>query len=228
MPIFLKGHASGRLSGGDTGTPPASALWPGEKRLPPQLCPRGGAERRCCAGSARVPALLNLHARLRCSLLRVARPRSRRRHLSPVKGGFLPEYSLRASAEVSARGCFKAAVLLGRGGAAPRGAGAVPVSSVAVLLAPLAFSVPASARCVLCPPSRFGALEAFLGPAMSHRGLVMLSVPSQGSRSVLSLLSTPPAHHRASEPQDLALSGCFLTHLATRSCFSVPPPSHLG
>lgn len=97
------------------------------------------------------------------------------------KRGLFGRVHPRAQRRAVRLGCLKAAV-----------------SSAAVLLAPPAFSFPASAWCVLCPPSHFGAREAFLGPAMSHPGLVMLPVPSQGSRSVLSLLSTPPAHRRAS------------------------------
>lgn len=101
--------------------------------------------------------------------------------ISPRSRGLFGQVHPQAQRRAVRSGCLKAAV-----------------SSAAVLLAPPAFSFPASAWCVLCPPSRFGARGAFLGPAMSHPGLVMLPVPSQGSRSVLSLLSTPPAHRRAS------------------------------
>lgn len=121
----------------------------------------------CCAGSARVP-LSSLPS-----------------HLG--KGFFFCPGAPPGPAQSCLLGVFESC----------RGAGAAPVSSAAMLLAPPGFSFPAS-WCVLCPPSRFGAREAFLGPAMSHPGLVMLPVPSQGSRSVLSLLSTPPAHRGAS------------------------------
>lgn len=97
--------------------------------------------------------------------------------------------------------------------------------------APRSSSIFVSCFSMVCPLPTFPLWSAWSIPGACYES----PRPRDASRSqpgvtlgAFSSLDTPCAPPSLSEPQDPALSGCFLPHLATRSRFSVPPLSHLG